>query len=51
MAERTVQMRKMLVSDLQGAGSQIDWSHLTKQIGMFAYTVIFFIIVYFFMLN
>ena len=31
-------MRKKLVDALQAAGSVHDWSHITSQIGMFAFT-------------
>lgn len=43
MADRIATMRKMLVNDLKNAGSNLDWSHITKQIGMFAFTVGIFI--------
>lgn len=38
MAERIQTMRTQLVVALKEAGSQHDWSHVTDQIGMFAYT-------------
>ncbi|KAG7370162.1 aspartate aminotransferase [Nitzschia inconspicua] len=38
MAIRIKKMRKKLEEALQVAGSIHDWSHITKQIGMFAYT-------------
>lgn len=31
-------MRQALVTKLANAGSKHDWSHITNQIGMFAYT-------------
>jgi len=31
-------MRSGLVDKLKHNGSQLDWSHVTSQIGMFAYT-------------
>jgi aspartate aminotransferase len=31
-------MRKRLVEDLRQAGSTHNWSHISSQIGMFAYT-------------
>ena len=31
-------MRQALQSELKTVGSQHDWSHITNQIGMFAYT-------------
>jgi aspartate aminotransferase len=31
-------MRKKLVEALKAAGSKHDWSHVTQQIGMFAFT-------------
>jgi len=38
MAKRILSMRKVLVEKLKEAGSTHDWSHVTNQIGMFAYT-------------
>jgi aspartate aminotransferase len=38
MADRIGSMRTLLVSKLKEAGSTHDWSHVTSQIGMFAYT-------------
>ena len=38
MADRIISMRAQLVQLLKEKGSQHDWSHITKQIGMFAYT-------------
>mmetsp|Transcript_24605 Transcript_24605/g.56359 ORF Transcript_24605/g.56359 Transcript_24605/m.56359 type:complete len:124 (+) Transcript_24605:1249-1620(+) len=38
MAERIGEMRGLLVEKLGEAGSTQDWSHVTEQIGMFAYT-------------
>lgn len=38
MANRIGSMRKLLVDELKNAGSTHDWSHITSQIGMFAYT-------------
>jgi aspartate aminotransferase len=38
MAERIKTMRSKLVETLKEVGSQHDWSHITKQIGMFAFT-------------
>lgn len=38
MAMRIKKMRQLLVEALKEAGSQHDWSHITKQIGMFAFT-------------
>lgn len=38
MAHRIQSMRQALVDALQGAGSTHDWSHITSQIGMFAFT-------------
>lgn len=31
-------MRSALVAALQDSGSKHDWSHITRQIGMFAFT-------------
>ncbi len=38
MADRISAMRSLLVSELGAAGSSHDWSHITDQIGMFAFT-------------
>lgn len=38
MAKRIGSMRTLLVEKLKEAGSTHDWSHITSQIGMFAYT-------------
>ena len=38
MARRIGEMRTLLVERLAAAGSTHDWSHVTAQIGMFAYT-------------
>lgn len=38
MADRIGKMRTSLVEKLKEAGSTHDWSHITSQIGMFAYT-------------
>jgi aspartate aminotransferase len=38
MAVRIKKMRKKLVGALKAAGSKHDWSHVTQQIGMFAFT-------------
>jgi aspartate aminotransferase len=38
MASRIIGMRTALVDGLKKAGSSADWSHITKQIGMFCYT-------------
>lgn len=38
MADRIIKMRSLLVQNLQAAGSTRDWSHVTKQIGMFCYS-------------
>ena len=38
MAERIISMRAALRAALAAAGSARDWSHVTSQIGMFAYT-------------
>lgn len=38
MAERILQMRTLLKSELVKAGSSHDWGHITDQIGMFAFT-------------
>jgi hypothetical protein len=38
MANRIITMRALLKGNLEELGSQHDWSHITSQIGMFAYT-------------
>jgi len=38
MADRIIDMRAALVSELKALGNKSDWSHVTNQIGMFAYT-------------
>jgi aspartate aminotransferase len=38
MSDRIQEMRTKLVETLASVGSTHDWSHVTKQIGMFAYT-------------
>ena len=38
MAQRIKDMRVLLVENLKKAGSKRDWSHITKQNGMFSYT-------------
>lgn len=38
MASRIKDMRNLLVEKLKDAGSSHDWSHITSQIGMFAFT-------------
>lgn len=38
MSTRMSEMRTGIVANLKEAGSTIDWSHVTDQIGMFAYT-------------
>ncbi|KAK9453517.1 pyridoxal phosphate-dependent transferase [Dipodascopsis uninucleata] len=38
MAERIQQMRSLLKSNLEELGSQRNWDHITKQIGMFCYS-------------
>jgi aspartate aminotransferase len=38
MSDRIGQMRIQLKSKLEEAGSTKDWSHITRQIGMFCYT-------------
>jgi aspartate aminotransferase, mitochondrial len=38
MAERIITMRALLKQNLEDLGSKHDWSHITNQIGMFAYT-------------
>ena len=38
MSSRIQSMRSRLVTALKEAGSQHDWSHVTRQIGMFAFT-------------
>ncbi|KAI0171689.1 aspartate aminotransferase [Hypoxylon sp. FL1284] len=38
MADRIITMRALLKENLEKLGSSNDWSHITSQIGMFAYT-------------
>jgi len=38
MAERIIKMRALLKENLEKLGSKQDWSHITSQIGMFAFT-------------
>lgn len=38
MADRIINMRELLVEKLAAAGSTKDWSHITAQIGMFAFS-------------
>ena len=38
VCDRIIAMRKALVENLAKLGSKHDWSHITKQAGMFAYT-------------
>ena len=38
MADRILEMRRKFVESLVAAGSTHDWSHVTAQIGMFAFT-------------
>ncbi|KAI9775829.1 MAG: aspartate transaminase aat1 [Geoglossum umbratile] len=38
MADRIISMRALLKKNLEDLGSGYDWSHITSQIGMFAYT-------------
>ncbi|KAI3329707.1 pyridoxal phosphate-dependent transferase [Ustulina deusta] len=38
MADRIITMRSLLRTNLEKLGSSHDWSHITSQIGMFAYT-------------
>ena len=38
MSGRIISMRDLLVNNLQQAGSQRNWSHITSQIGMFCFT-------------
>jgi len=38
MSGRITEMRSALVQKLKEHGSKHDWSHITNQIGMFAYT-------------
>ncbi|KAI1447293.1 hypothetical protein ABKA04_002337 [Annulohypoxylon sp. FPYF3050] len=38
MADRIITMRALLKENLEKLGSSHDWSHITSQIGMFAYT-------------
>ena len=38
MADRIIDMRELLKSNLEAAGSSLSWNHITDQIGMFCYT-------------
>lgn len=38
MAERIISMRALLRGNLEQLGSRHDWSHVTSQIGMFAFS-------------
>lgn len=38
MSQRIKDMRALLVENLKKVGSKRDWSHITKQCGMFSYT-------------
>ena len=38
MSSRMMDMRTGLVAKLSACGNKNDWSHVTSQIGMFAYT-------------
>ncbi|KAL3475660.1 pyridoxal phosphate-dependent transferase [Aspergillus californicus] len=38
MADRIIKMRALLKQNLEDLGSKHDWSHITSQIGMFAFT-------------
>ncbi|CBF85970.1 hypothetical protein AN1993.2 [Aspergillus nidulans FGSC A4] len=38
MADRIIEMRALLKKNLEELGSKHDWTHITSQIGMFAYT-------------
>mmetsp|Transcript_12497 Transcript_12497/g.21805 ORF Transcript_12497/g.21805 Transcript_12497/m.21805 type:complete len:117 (-) Transcript_12497:291-641(-) len=38
MADRIIDMRNALKSELEKAGSTKDWSHVTSQIGMFCFS-------------
>jgi len=38
MADRIISMRDRLTTGLKNAGSKRDWSHISKQIGMFCYS-------------
>ncbi|KAF2803559.1 uncharacterized protein BDZ99DRAFT_468101 [Mytilinidion resinicola] len=38
MADRIITMRALLKDNLEKLGSKRDWSHITSQIGMFAFT-------------
>lgn len=38
MSSRMAEMRSGLVAKLKALGNEHDWSHVTSQIGMFAYT-------------
>ena len=38
MAARITEMRSLLRTELETVGSTLNWSHITNQIGMFAFT-------------
>ena len=38
MSGRMKEMRQVLRQELENSGSKHDWSHITSQIGMFAFT-------------
>lgn len=38
MSQRIRSMRKALTDELKRLGTPGDWSHITKQIGMFSFT-------------
>ena len=38
MADRIIDMRNLLKTNLESAGSTLPWNHITDQIGMFCYT-------------
>lgn len=38
MADRIISMRESLRNELEGAGSKLDWKHVTEQIGMFCFS-------------
>jgi len=39
MSERITSIRQELYNNLVNIGSKLDWTHIIKQIGMFAFTV------------
>ena len=41
MSSRIADMRSGLERELKNAGSTHNWTHISKQIGMFAFTVIY----------